>query len=49
MDYIDSLQMQGEEVTPKNDKAHLADGLGNQANLNPDYTPAKRKKLSEKS
>jgi hypothetical protein len=47
MDYIDSLRMQGREVTPaKNEKAHVQNGLGNEANLAPDYTSTKHKKLS---
>lgn len=47
MDYIDSLQTQGGEVTPaKNDKAHRQNGLENQKLVAADYTATKPKKLS---
>lgn len=47
MDYIDSLRMQGREVTPaKNEKAHVENGLENQKLVAPDYSSAKPKKPS---
>lgn len=33
-------------VAPKNEKAHVQNGLENQKNLNPDYTAPTPKKLS---